>query len=265
MRLFINPYVSGSVSAEALSTALREAGVPNRRLKTTGSTYVYKPGDIIVNWGSSRAVKWAAEDGVLNSPSIVHTASNKRLAFNLLSEHGVKIPRYTDDYLQALEWLHNDGLVLAARTKLTGHSGQGIVLTNEATYLPKAHLFTEFNKSKGEYRFHVFNGKVIDHAKKRRKTGEPPIGIEKSIRSHANGWIFARKNADGSDIPIPNGFQAEAIRAVKALGLIFGAVDVINVDGSPVVLEVNTAPGLSGDTTVDAYVGAIKKYIEDVA
>jgi hypothetical protein len=50
----------------------------------------------------------------------------------------------------------------------------------------------------------------------------------------------------------PKGVIPQAKAAVAALGLDFGAVDVIVHDDIPMVLEVNTAPGLS-DLTLAWY------------
>lgn len=263
MKVYIQPY-GLSDSAKVFAASLRNNGVDARRLRVTNSNYNGHANDIVINWGSTKTRTYHYVEGIdiLNRPRDVHSAVNKMLCLKILGDNDVPVPRYTSNYLQALEWIHEDGLVIAARTEMTSHSGKGMVITADGDYLPKAPLFTQFTKSKGEYRVHVFNGEVIDYAKKRRKTGEPPVGIEKSIRSYDNGWIYARKNADGAEIPLPDSFADAAKAGVSALGLNFGAVDILNVAGSPVILEVNTAPGLSGETTVKSYVNAVIKYLE---
>lgn len=258
MTIYIQPY-GVSDGANALAEGLRGIGLGCLKLKVSGSAYKGKEGDVVVNWGSTGTREYHGKVPVLNHPTSVALASNKARFFQEMEAASVPIPRWTKDYLQAIEWIHKDGLTIAAREILNGHSGEGLVISNNESFLPKAPLYTQFQKSKGEYRIHVFNGTMIDYSKKRRKTGEPPVGIEKSVRSHKNGWIFARKNLDGSAIEFPSSdFIDAAIKAVDVLGLNFGAVDVLNVDGKPLVLEVNTAPGLTGETTLQAYVGAIK-------
>jgi glutathione synthase/RimK-type ligase-like ATP-grasp enzyme len=61
-------------------------------------------------------------------------------------------------------------------------------------------------------------------------------------------------------VSAPNTVEEQAIKAVQALGLDFGSVDVIwnERHSLPYVLEVNTAPGLVG-TTVTNFVNAFKR------
>jgi hypothetical protein len=63
---------------------------------------------------------------------------------------------------------------------------------------------------------------------------------------------------------VDKGLASESIKAVEALGLQFGAVDcVLDVDGSPWVIEVNTGPGLEG-TAFKNYVGAFTSVINNI-
>jgi D-alanine-D-alanine ligase-like ATP-grasp enzyme len=68
------------------------------------------------------------------------------------------------------------------------------------------------------------------------------------VRNHDNGFIFVRNDVD----PDPQVVE-QAVKAVVALGLDFGAADIIwnEKQKRAVVLEVNTAPGLEGSTIND--------------
>ena len=81
-------------------------------------------------------------------------------------------------------------------------------------------------------------------------------GANQLLRSNKLGWKFVRiKKVD-------KGLVDEAVKALAALGLDFGAVDcVTDVNGAHFILEVNTGPGLTG-TPFDAYVAAFKQLIE---
>ena len=74
----------------------------------------------------------------------------------------------------------------------------------------------------------------------------------RSIRNIHTGWVYCRDNY----IPDPTSIQL-AIDAVQAVGLDFGAVDLIYNQhyNQFYILEVNTAPGLEGTTLIN-YVNA---------
>ncbi|MNN94301.1 hypothetical protein D3C81_2129010 [compost metagenome] len=80
------------------------------------------------------------------------------------------------------------------------------------------------------------------------------------VRNLANGFIFARgEDALGN---VPKDVLDQAVKAVASLGLDFGAADVIYNDRQKkaYVLEVNTAPGLSG-STLDGYTQRLKEMV----
>jgi hypothetical protein len=106
---------------------------------------------------------------------------------------------------------------------------------------------------KREYRVHSFRGEVIRVQHKRRKRG---IEQDGAIRSLANGWVFCKVHQDDW-CTLPEGLLDLGNRAVSALGLDFGAADIIqDKHGKLYVLEVNTAPGLTSDDGVAVYANA---------
>ena len=103
-----------------------------------------------------------------------------------------------------------------------------------------------------EYRVHMFKGNSIRAGVKIPVVDDRPV--HEWIRSLEAGW---RINYDG--FTSSTEMRQLAVRAVKTLGLQFGAVDIgEKADGSLLVLEVNRAPGLEGGT-VDAYARAIRR------
>jgi len=107
-----------------------------------------------------------------------------------------------------------------------------------------------------EYRLHMFNGKSIRAGIKRQRQ-QAPNGQPSHpwIRSFDAGWVIAYEGFR-STAPM----RELAAKAVKALGLDFGAVDMGKLtDGSFIVLEVNRAPGVENNTSV-AYADAIIKW-----
>jgi glutathione synthase/RimK-type ligase-like ATP-grasp enzyme len=161
--------------------------------------------------------------------------------------------------------------------------------------LKKSGYFQNYIDVKDEYRLHIFNGGLIVAAKKvprdnleaayveqqkekidamaakkgiklDKATMEFALGYQANkisapdqiIKSNTRGYKFAHVDVKN----VSTALVAEAQKAVKALGLCFGAVDcVLDANGKAWVLEVNTGPGLEG-TTFDAYVAAFKKLLD---
>lgn len=242
--LKIVPYKLGSQSAKALARLL---GV--KRI-VPGGRYVPPTRTKVINWGSSSV--HFSHPNMLNKAEAVRTATNKLAALTKMKAAGISVPDFTTDRSVVEGWLR-DGYRAVARHKLSGHSGQGIQVVRPGEgAVPYAPLYTRYTKKDKEYRIHVFRGKVIDICEKRQRKGGS--ATESLIRTHANGWIFCR---DG--VNCPDSVQQMAIKAVAALGLDFGGLDVITRDEKAWVLEVNTAPGLEG-TTLERYAKAIKEY-----
>lgn len=253
--MFIFSYKFGSQSAKALAEA-----TGYKRIKHKNSKFKGGARKKVVNWGASSLPEEVGKCVVLNNPICVALASDKLKAFNAFKgynealpegEVSINIPDFTTDKAVAQGWL-NDGAIVVERHKLTGNSGDGIVITEEGE-VGDAKLYTKYVPKKQEYRVHVFNGQPIDHQRKARVKDIPDDQINWKVRNMAGGFIFARNE----EHVFPPLVSHQAILAVKALGLDFGAVDIIynEKEGKAYVLEVNTAPGLSG-TTLEKYVEA---------
>lgn len=255
MRIRILPYKQGSRSAKALSEALNA-----RVLKLVGSTFKPKTSDVVINWGFAPAGHAALAPiplitggygcaNILNPRHVVHTATNKLDFFNLMTEagHGDIIPPYWSNKNEVPE----DQFPIVCRTILSGHSGAGIVLADGGDDLVDAPLYTKYIKKEDEYRVHVgklsdgtFNAFAIQR-KARRLDHDSPNW---RIRNHSNGFVFVRQG-----FVTPNSVTQVALTALEATGLDFGAVDVIynKQTDKAYVLEVNSAPGLEGQTVTD--------------
>lgn len=249
-RVVIYPFKMSSGSSKQLKDRLGALRVyPDRN-------YRPREDDLIINWGNSKVPNWYGNIrcNYLNHHAEVGNASNKLKALEILSEAGVQVPEFTVDSDIALLW---DKVVV--RHKLTGHSGEGIeIVDGDEHYMPNAPLYTEFIPQKAEYRVHVFNGNVIDISKKVRAEEDEeflPTSEEMQVRSHQNGWTFAR-----GGIKFNPELGRIAIKSIEALGLDFGAVDIVKgMDGQFYTLEVNTACGME-QTTENSYVNAIMNY-----
>lgn len=254
MKLKVLPYKAGSQSARELVRSLS----PKAVMKRQTTPLVGKK--IVLNWGHSNPLFNTTGATILNSPSAVAVASNKLKALVKMKAEGVNVPDFTTDINVARTWIEEERIVLC-RTLLRANSGKGIVIAKELDDLVSAPLYVKYVRKEKEYRLHVFRGQVIDVIEKRRRSGfQENNNYSKYIRSCDAGWVFCRDN-----VTVSEDARAQALAAVSTLGLDFGAVDIVinKKDNKAVVLEVNTAPGLTG-TTVTRYKDAISAWMRGV-
>lgn len=220
----------------------------------------YKPGDFIVNWGNAHylpALAHKLSHRRLNSLDGVLKAVNKRKTFEALGAKSIPTVPWTLYKEVALGWVQQGHTVVARKT-LTGHEGDGIIIIEKVNKLVEAPLYTRYVEKAKEFRVHATPFGVIDTQWKVRDPKREVVDWK--VRSYKNGFIFQRKGI------IPNAKRdALAVAAIKALGLDFGGLDIIeDGDGDFYVLEVNTAPGIEG-TTVQLYGKALTDLCRRIA
>jgi glutathione synthase/RimK-type ligase-like ATP-grasp enzyme len=237
MRVRVNPY-GASNSAKELS---RYLGV--KRLLSNGSSrFIGKHRDVVINWGNGKGNVGIARQ--INKLSNVQLASNKLSTFIALDRAGVSIPWFSTNKSEAEDSLYT----IISRTNLYGHSGDGIVAG-----VVNAPLYVEYINKVAEYRAIVVGNEVVDFKQKKKKR---EVAHHPTVWNLSGGYIMAREG-----IAKPDGIDVLAIVAVQALGLDFGAVDIIaDGDGVLYVLEVNTAFGLEG-TTIQLVGDAIRRML----
>lgn len=268
-------------SARKLATALKPEteGRPRpdfrKVLIVRSNSLRFKPrfSDVVINWGNSNTPAWAKNilPPLINNVNSVSFAVNKLTTFKMLQDK-CNIPEWTTDPEIALSWFgdvnkvieeneHKSPLVIT-RATLTGFGGEGINIWDAAGAVAgrpedfkKAPLYVQYKKKKKEFRVHVFKGEVIDVTqKKKRKDFDGEVNTK--IRNYGNGWVYCREDIE----PLPEDLTSQAITAVHALGLDFGAVDAIynEKENKTYILEINSAPGMEGQT-IEAYKNAILK------
>ena len=176
---------------------------------------------------------------------------NKVEQFVRFNQQGVTCPRYRTTIQEAKEL---ECKTIFARTLINSTNGRGIIEFDASSeQYPQAPLYTEYIPKKAEYRFHVFNGEVIDVQEKRKKREFDASNRNTRVRNVGNGYVYCR-----DDINPPDGAADLAVRAVEAVGYEYGAVDLIYNEkrNQCYVLEVNSRPGLMG-TTLARYADAI--------
>lgn len=259
-RFRIIPYKAGSRSARALA-----GGLDGLQLRLEGSRFRPRLYDVIINWGNSRPPALPIgpmnqrQYRYLNDHTDIETASNKLSFFEDLTEKGCGdiLPEWWTDRAA----IPDNAFPVVCRTVLNGHSGRGIVIANNPDELVPAPLYTKYIKKQSEFRIHFGdlgneNHVLIAVQQKRRSRDVPDDAVNWQVRNHQNGFIYARDN-----IIVPGGVTTAARRAFVATGLDFGAVDVIynEREQRAYVLEINTAPGLEGQTLTD-YVNFFRQF-----
>ena len=244
-------YNQNSESSNALAKAL---GIP--RLRHEGSTLKGNSKIFIINWGSSKKVSDEFDKcSWINHYRDVSVASNKLSLFKSMPTFEHFVP-WTDSDDVVKEWLL-EGKTCFARTKLNSHSGSGIVEMdpNNPDTWEKAQLYTKYVPKESEFRVHFMNGEIFDVQKKAARSDVNKEDINWKIRSHDNGFVFIRDFGD-----LPEVVSGAALSFIQQSSLLFGAIDIIynRRNNQAFVLEVNTAPGLTG-TTVEKYKEAFER------
>lgn len=242
MSKYLYPSNPRSLGARRLA---RELGI--RRIAHEGSVFRGDPDKTVINWGATELPHMVAISNVINAPGAVELASNKLKFFEHMFDENMT-PQFTST-IDGAKRKTREGRTIVCRTILRGHSGNGIVIARTEDELVDAPLYVEYKKKADEYRVHVFRDRVFDVQRKARRLDIDDEDVNWQVRNHANGFIYQRENVNAPSIAID-----AALKTVAAIGLDFGAVDIIwNArEERPYVLEVNTAPGLEG-TTLERY------------
>lgn len=225
-----------------------------------GGRFKYNSKKIVINWG----VRGDRLFPMLNDSTLLNVAVNKLAFFRSLGESGSEtatlLPPWTENRATALRMV-SEGHMVVARTVLNGHSGEGIEIRGKKNPnpLPESPLYVRYIPKDEEYRIHVIRSDDVSEAFYIQKKVKRP-GYEgkhnRLVRNHEGGYTYQH-----NDVTVPPSVLQAAITVFNASGLVFGAVDVIftKKDNRAYVLEINTAPGLEGES-VNIYANAFKKY-----
>lgn len=257
-----------SEGARALGETLESLGVDVSRVRASAGPK--NPPRLNIKWGCFTANP-REYGGTLSNFQAGDVSLNKLTCFQTLREAGVTVPDFTTSIQEARQWFESGARRVYERHVLRGSEGDGIEVREDPTSLTQAPLYVKgcFGERR-EYRIHVFQQdgvkRLFIQQKKRRVTGVDEAELENrptgTIRNLANGWIFAH-----NEITAPRQQTIDlAVATLRALGLNFGGIDLIEMGDSrkgSFVLEVNCAPGLQGGT-LNFYANAVKAVLEGV-
>ncbi len=202
----------------------------------------------IINWGNhifSNDAYFSA-----NIPSAIALASDKARSRIFLQEVGVSVP-VTVTWGNPQELQPNYPLI--ARTA-QHHGGNNFYVLNDASEinnLVKEHpeirggYFSEVFEKDTEFRVHCAHGRIL-------MVQEKPL-VEGELRANQavnhEKWTVLKWGEINPKIAL------ESLKAIEALGLDYGAVDIMynSADNSCAICEVNTSPSINTDYSSGKY------------
>ncbi len=200
----------------------------------------------------------------LNTADAISRARDKLNSMQLMARDGIGLPvtGFADkpgDIPDLIEMVGGAPLVIKL---LEGTQGIGVVLAETRTAAESvieafmglnANILVQqyISEAKGaDIRCFVVGNKVVAAMKRQAKAGEFRSNL------HRGGTATAVKLSAAE--------RKTALQAAKCMGLAVAGVDILQSSEGPVVMEVNSSPGLEGieaATTVDV-AGAILDYLE---
>jgi len=203
----------------------------------------------------------------LNESVAITRSRDKLRSLQLLARRGIGLPvtgcaRYPDDTEDLIKQVGGAPLVVKL---IEGTQGIGVVLaeTHQAaeSVIDAFHglnaniLVQEFIKEAGgaDVRCFVIGGKVVATMMRQGKEGE--------FRSNLHQGGSAKL------VKISSAERQTAVQAAKIMGLNVAGVDILRSNHGPVVMEVNSSPGLQGIETATGknIAGMIIELIENTA
>lgn len=217
---------------------------------------------LVIRWGATRMAHLdEGAKGILNPAERIHfNADDKRGAHKAMLDAGVSTPKFWTTWEEAKAQATQLGCDLLRR-RLHHTRGRDILRVKPTDDLPRKRrsgYYVQLLDKDAEFRLHMFEGKCIGMAQKLNTSGQgDPL-----IWNDDHGWEFRYIPAgEREGIPHYAKMVEESAKALKAIGLNFGAVDLIMVKGQPYILEVNTAPALH---QTKRYSNAIVRWVERI-
>lgn len=201
---------------------------------------------------------------VVNESVAISRSRDKLRSMQLLSRKGVGLPRtgfaHSPDSVRDL--IKNVGGAPLVIKLLEGTQGIGVVLadtTKSAEAIIEAFmgldaniLVQEFIAEAGgaDIRCFVVGGKVVAAMKRQAAEGE----FRSNLHRGGQAELFKLSAAE----------RATAVNAAKVMGLNLCGVDILQSNNGPVVMEVNSSPGLEGieQATNKNVAGLVYEFIE---
>ena len=233
------------VSGRKLLKALKDRQVGGFSWRRSCNSPPRHSSAVTIRWGNSSLIE--NEGLVVNKASAVAWASNKAQMMHVFREAEIKTPQ--------VHWPADFNSLSSSQMRFYRDRNDHVAYRSNHERGDR-YAVDPINKVM-ELRIHVFDGSTVGVYEKIPNTPDEVIYKDANCR-------FRRVNTNDEcqrdDII---GARPLAVKAVKALGLVSGGVDVIkDIDGNWYVLEVNSAPGLN-TPNVTRFVDRFEEYIDE--
>lgn len=238
-KYFLMYCAATSTTAKALTDWLREQGLDITCGISVDETY-----EGAVRWGATGKMKRKPKK-IINKGTAIQVASDKWEFMNRMREAGIRIPQTWGPASPDIQFP-----CLGRKREHVG--GTDVVRCIQRADIKWAvakgsEFFSQYIPKAREYRLHVW-GEGIIKASEKKRTNED-VEYDPWVWNLSTGYTF---RVPEDRVPATTRFIA--VQCVELAGLDFGAVDIIvGDDGYPYALEVNTAPGLGVDSSLEAY------------
>ena len=198
-----------------------------------------------------------SSDGLLNS-------RNKLRSIQILAEQKLKMPlTYFSDDLEHAESIVESKLGYPFILKITeGTQGVGVYLIQDT--ITAKRFFDHYSIAKTK----IILQKFIQESKGRDirifTVGNKVIAAMERVAPANEFRSNIHRGAKGRLIELTNQEKEMAVTAINALNVKIGGVDIIRSNNGPLILEVNSSPGLEGieNTTKIDIASAVYAFIE---
>lgn len=251
-------------------TQIRSRHPSHRGFRTALSKLPFRS---IVRFGSTTEVTDNIKRTELNSPAAIANSSNKLLMKQCFTKGSVKTADWTDK-IQNIPLITDNWKYFCVAKQHFGSKGKGNTLLKTQkeydTFIkgrePNHYIFEKFYNYTREYRLHINEEGCFYTCRKMLKSDAPENASW--FRNDSNCVWYLETNPNFDKPTNWDEVVKDSVKALKAVGLDFGAVDLriqsakdskgkVRSNPDYIVVEINSAPGMNDSNSV-----VFKKYTE---
>ena len=213
--------------------------------------------DAVLRWGCTENFRHAPI--CINTPEMIHTVNDKPGCRKALIDANIKAP---------CTWYNKNEMkdaIILGRNNIIGRpkfhaQGRNIVISHTVEELERdatSDYWSEIIEKDREYRVYTFFGRILMVAEK----VPTEVGRRRLAWNHAGGGsVF--KNVTWSNWPIES--CKLALKASNVMGIDFSGVDVMEKEGVPYIIELNSAHSLTSEYRQKTFAKGLNWAIEEI-